>query len=110
MPERMRDLVVKLNGRKVASLRIRLPDGDTKLDLASWTSLEDRLSSRAMSLPPVRRLLERKGVARTVYHMDGVYEIWTAEHAQRVPARGRRPGAIKPVPKGYRRLTKSVRP
>lgn len=102
----MRDLVVKLNGRKVATLRARLPDAAEKLDLAAWTTLEDRLSSRAMALPAVRRLLERKGVARTVYHMDGVYEIWSAEKARPTSGQRRPPGAVKPVPKGYRRLAK----
>lgn len=114
--ERIRTLTIRLDGREVAAPRLRLPEPGP-MSLAAWAGLEDRLSARAMRVPAVRRKLERDGVAGTVFRTEGVYEIWSTEHAGRLalpagkrPAQRSRRTGLKAVPKGFRRLPSVRRP
>lgn len=114
--ERIRTLIIRLDGRKVAAPRMRLPEPGP-MSLAAWAEIEDRLSARAMRVPAVRRKLEREGIAGTVFRTEGVYETWNTAHAghlalpagKRPAQRARRTG-LKAVPKGFRRLPPVRRP
>ena len=90
----------------MAELRLSLPDLAGAKKLEAWEKLENRLSAAVMKLPRVRRALEAKDVAGTHLDSDGVYQIWTGEHRARFSKLIRRGATVKPVPKGYRGLSR----
>lgn len=113
MSSQLAAVKIRLNGRFVGSIRTRVPPPSKKLSLGEWESLENRLSVRAMSLPAVRRRLEKWGISETAFRREGVYEIWTLgrpplrtaqieplRSKSRLKARVR----TKPIPKGFTRL------
>ena len=112
MSNKVRTGDVKLNGKKAGTIRLLMPDPSQRIVGDGWRRLEDRLSSRAMTLPRLRRAIERKGVSGTELLPDGTYGIWTGEHAdrfarilRRIKATGKaKQPDIGPVPKGYRSL------
>lgn len=111
MSSQLAEVRVRLDGRFIGSIRVRIPPPSKKLSPRGWESLENRLSLRAMSLPAVRRRLERWGISETVFYREGVYEILTLRKSPLKMSqveRLRSKSQTKPVPKGFARLPTRV--